>query len=103
MENLIVRTRRAPVCNCAPCRLRPARPGREAGAGLTVLHCVILLLVLLSASLHVFWNAYVKTSRTEARVNPGPSIGQDNDYGMKELLGLSEERYRELVEREVIY
>jgi benzylsuccinate CoA-transferase BbsF subunit len=45
----------------------------------------------------------VKTSRTEARVNPGPIIGQDNEYVMKELLGLSEERYRELVEREVIY
>jgi crotonobetainyl-CoA:carnitine CoA-transferase CaiB-like acyl-CoA transferase len=49
------------------------------------------------------YGAYVKTSRTEARVNPGPSIGQDNEYVMKELLGLSEERYRELVEREVIY
>jgi benzylsuccinate CoA-transferase BbsF subunit len=49
------------------------------------------------------YGAYVKTSRTQARVNPGPSIGQDNEYVMKELLGLSEERYRELVEREVIY
>ncbi len=49
------------------------------------------------------YGAYVKTSRTEARVTPGPSIGQDNEYVMKELLGLSEERYRELVEREVIY
>jgi benzylsuccinate CoA-transferase BbsF subunit len=49
------------------------------------------------------YGAYVKTSRTEARVNPGPWIGQDNDYVFRKLLGLSEERYRELVEREVIY
>ena len=45
----------------------------------------------------------MKTSLTEARVTPGPSIGQDNEYVMKELLGLSDERYRELIEREVIY
>jgi len=49
------------------------------------------------------YGAYVKTSLTEARVTPGPAIGQDNDYVFRELLGLSEERYRELVEREVIY
>jgi benzylsuccinate CoA-transferase BbsF subunit len=49
------------------------------------------------------YGAYVKTSRTEARVNPGPAIGQDNDYVFRELLGLSEERFRELVERKVIY
>ncbi len=45
----------------------------------------------------------MKTSRSEPRINPGPFIGQDNEYVLKELLGLSEERYRELVEREVIY
>jgi benzylsuccinate CoA-transferase BbsF subunit len=49
------------------------------------------------------YGAYVKTSRTEARVRPGPSIGQDNDYVFKELLGLPEERYRQLIEEEVIY
>jgi crotonobetainyl-CoA:carnitine CoA-transferase CaiB-like acyl-CoA transferase len=49
------------------------------------------------------YGAYVKTSRTEARVAPGPVIGQDNDHVFKELLGLSEDRYRELVENEVIY
>jgi benzylsuccinate CoA-transferase BbsF subunit len=49
------------------------------------------------------YGAYVKTSRTDARVNPGPSIGQDNDYVFEELLELSEERYRDLVERKVIY
>ncbi|MFQ5417915.1 MAG: CaiB/BaiF CoA transferase family protein, partial [Myxococcota bacterium] len=49
------------------------------------------------------YGAYVKTSRTEPRVCPGPAIGQDNDYVFRELLGLDEARYRELVEREVIY
>jgi crotonobetainyl-CoA:carnitine CoA-transferase CaiB-like acyl-CoA transferase len=49
------------------------------------------------------YGAYVKTSRSRARVNPGPAIGQDNDYVFRELLGLTEERYRDLVEREVIY
>ncbi|MBW2289793.1 MAG: CoA transferase [Deltaproteobacteria bacterium] len=49
------------------------------------------------------YGAYVKTSRTEPRINPGPAIGQDNEYVLKQLLGLSEERYRELVEQEVIY
>jgi benzylsuccinate CoA-transferase BbsF subunit len=49
------------------------------------------------------YGAYVKTSRTQPRVNPGPSIGQDNEAVFKELLGVSEERYRELVERKVIY
>ncbi|MFI5398883.1 MAG: CaiB/BaiF CoA transferase family protein [Candidatus Binatia bacterium] len=49
------------------------------------------------------YGAYVKTSRTEADVHPGPSIGQDNDRVFKELLGLSEERYRQLIEQQVIY
>ncbi|MEE8385526.1 MAG: CoA transferase [Dehalococcoidia bacterium] len=49
------------------------------------------------------YGAYVKTSRTEARVRPGPWIGQDNEYVFQELLGLSEDRYAELVEEEVIY
>ena len=30
-------------------------------------------------------------------------IGQDNDYVFKELLGLPDERYRDLIEREIIY
>ena len=49
------------------------------------------------------YGAYVKTSRTEARVNPGPRIGQDNDFVFKELLGLPEERYRQLIREQVIY
>jgi len=49
------------------------------------------------------YGAYVKTSRTEPRIHPGPWIGQDNEYVLKELLGLSRERYAELVEDQVIY
>ena len=48
------------------------------------------------------YGAYVKCSRTQPEIRPGPSIGQDNDFVFRELLGLSEERYRELVARGVI-
>jgi benzylsuccinate CoA-transferase BbsF subunit len=49
------------------------------------------------------YGAYVKTSRTEPRIEPGPRMGRDNEHVFRELLGLSEERYRELVTAQVIY
>ena len=49
------------------------------------------------------YGAYVKTSRTEAHVRPGPMIGQDNDFVFKGLLGLGEERYRRLIDEQIIY
>jgi benzylsuccinate CoA-transferase BbsF subunit len=49
------------------------------------------------------YGSYVKMSRTEADVRPGPAIGQDNEYVFKDLLGLSDERYQGLVEAQVIY
>jgi benzylsuccinate CoA-transferase BbsF subunit len=49
------------------------------------------------------YGAYVKTSRTEAKVRTGPIIGQDNEYVFKELLGMPAARYRQLVEEQVIY
>jgi len=49
------------------------------------------------------YGAYVKMSRTPPDVRPGPMIGQDNDHAFREVLGLSEERYRDLVERKIIY
>ena len=49
------------------------------------------------------YGSYVKLGRGEVEVRPGPMIGQDNDYVFRELLGLSEERYRQLIERQVIY
>jgi benzylsuccinate CoA-transferase BbsF subunit len=49
------------------------------------------------------YGAYVKTSRTQAVVSPGPRIGQDNDFVFKRLLGLSEERYHQFIREQVIY
>ena len=49
------------------------------------------------------YGGYVKMSRSPARVEPGPAIGRDNDFVFRELLGLSEQRYRALVEQQVIY
>jgi benzylsuccinate CoA-transferase BbsF subunit len=49
------------------------------------------------------YGPYVKTSRSEVEAKPGPIIGQDNDHVFKEILGLPEERYRRLVEDQVIY
>ncbi len=40
--------------------------------------------------------------REEARVEPGPGIGRDNDFIFEQLLGLSEQRYRALVDEQVI-
>ena len=49
------------------------------------------------------YGAYVKTSKTEPNVQPGPAIGRDNDLVFKEILGLEEKRYRRLIDEEVIY
>ena len=49
------------------------------------------------------YGGYVKMSRTPARVEPGPVMGRDNDFVFKQILGLCEERYRDLVEQQVIY
>jgi len=49
------------------------------------------------------YGAYVKTSRSQARIRPSPAIGQDDDHVFRELLGLSKERYRRLRDEEVIF
>jgi benzylsuccinate CoA-transferase BbsF subunit len=49
------------------------------------------------------YGAYVKTSRTQADIRPGPWMGQDNDRVFKELLGMEAERFDRLVADEVIY
>ncbi len=49
------------------------------------------------------YGAYVKTSRTEVDVQPGPRMGRDNDFVFRELLGVAEERYQRLMEEQVIY
>jgi benzylsuccinate CoA-transferase BbsF subunit len=48
------------------------------------------------------YGGYVKCSRTRPDIRPGPSIGQDNHFVFRKLLGLSEARYRDLVERKII-
>ena len=49
------------------------------------------------------YGSYVKLSHSPVTVRPGPVIGQDNEYVFKQILGLSDERYSDLVERKVIY
>jgi benzylsuccinate CoA-transferase BbsF subunit len=49
------------------------------------------------------YGAYVKMSDSTPDVQPGPTIGRDNDYVFKNLLGLTPEEYERLVADEVIY
>jgi benzylsuccinate CoA-transferase BbsF subunit len=49
------------------------------------------------------YGAYVKMSRTQARVRPGPVIGHDNERVFKGLLGVSDDDYERLVAEQVIY
>ncbi len=51
----------------------------------------------------MIYGSYVKMSCTEARVKPGPYIGQDNVHVFKDLLALSDDRYRRLVDEQVIF
>lgn len=46
---------------------------------------------------------YVKMSRSRPTVRSGPSIGEDNDYVFRELLGLSKTCCEDLIERNIIY
>ena len=49
------------------------------------------------------YGSYIKMSRSVVDVRPGPTIGQDNDHVFREILGLSDRHYRQLVADEVIY
>jgi benzylsuccinate CoA-transferase BbsF subunit len=49
------------------------------------------------------YGGYVKTSRSDACVSPGPVLGCDNDHVFLELMGLPRERYDRLVADQVIY
>ena len=49
------------------------------------------------------YGSYVKMSRSEVDVRPGPTIGQDNELVFKNMLGLPEEEYNNLVEQKIIY
>ena len=49
------------------------------------------------------YGSYIKPSRSVVKMRPGPTIGQDHDHVLKEILGLSERRVRQLIADEVIY
>ncbi len=49
------------------------------------------------------YGSYIKPSRTVVDMRPGPAIGQDNDRVFREILGLSESRYQQLIADQVIY
>jgi benzylsuccinate CoA-transferase BbsF subunit len=49
------------------------------------------------------YGAYVKLSRTPAVVRTGPMLGEHNERAFREVLGMDEARYRDLVERKIIY
>jgi benzylsuccinate CoA-transferase BbsF subunit len=49
------------------------------------------------------YGSYVKLSHSPVTVKPGPVIGQDNEHVFRNILGLSVDRYNELVEKKVIY
>ena len=49
------------------------------------------------------YGAYVKASRSTVKVEPGPRMGRDNDAVFTQLLGVSAERYRQLVAEQVIF
>jgi benzylsuccinate CoA-transferase BbsF subunit len=49
------------------------------------------------------YGAYVKTSRSNIEVKPGPVMGRDNGHVFQDLLGLSEEAIQELIEAKVIF
>ena len=49
------------------------------------------------------YGPYVKYSASQPTVRPGPMIGQDNEHVFKNIMGMSEARYDELVARQIIY
>ncbi len=49
------------------------------------------------------YGAYVKTSRSEPRITPGPAMGCDNERVFHTLLALPDARYQQLVRDEVIF
>lgn len=49
------------------------------------------------------YGVYVKMSASEVPVEPGPMLGRDNEHVFLDILGMSRERYHELIEAQVIY
>jgi crotonobetainyl-CoA:carnitine CoA-transferase CaiB-like acyl-CoA transferase len=49
------------------------------------------------------YGSYVKTSGATPEIRPGPMMGQDNDRVFLQLMGLSQEAYRRLLDEQVIF
>ncbi|MHC4109176.1 MAG: CoA transferase, partial [Planctomycetota bacterium] len=49
------------------------------------------------------YGAYVKTTGAQHEILSGPVIGQDNEYVFQKLLGIPEERYRQLVDDQIVF
>jgi benzylsuccinate CoA-transferase BbsF subunit len=53
--------------------------------------------------METIYGAYVKMSRSEPRVRPGPVIGADNERVLKGLLRVPDAEYERLVAEQVVY
>lgn len=49
------------------------------------------------------YGAYVKMSRSQVDVQPGPRMGQDNERVLRDLLGLGADEYRRLLDAKIIH
>ena len=49
------------------------------------------------------YGSYVKMSRCEAAVRPGPALGADNDRALREILKLSDDEIRRLEQSRIVY
>jgi benzylsuccinate CoA-transferase BbsF subunit len=83
----------APVLNVADLLENPHY--RARGTFIEVLHPL--------GFKETIYGAYVKTSGWQPEIRPGPMIGQDNEHVFKELLGIADARYQQLVNEQVIF
>ena len=49
------------------------------------------------------YGSYVKMSRSQVEVRPGPIMGQDNEYVFRKLMALPEKEYQDYIADQVIY
>jgi len=83
----------APVLNVADLLADPHY--RARGTFIEVLHPL--------GFQETIYGAYVKTSGWQPEIRPGPMLGQDNAHVFKEVLGMPDDRYQQLINDQVIY
>ncbi len=83
----------APVLNVADLLTDPQYKAR--GTYIEVLHPL--------GFNETIYGSYVKTSGYDAKIEPGPSIGQSNKKVFKDILGMSDEDYDQMIQEKVIY